>query len=108
MDGHPALRYAKLADPQARFHELAFVAKEGGLVIPMKYDLMQVPAGSHHTLCSPVQQEGNLAEDPRRQACWLASRSEMNGKRSQKSKESVKRQATIEKGADGVAPPGSN
>ena len=30
----------------------------------MYQPVVQVLAGSHHTLCSPVQQEENLAEDP--------------------------------------------
>lgn len=51
---------------QIRLHELESVVRECGLVVTMNHGLVQVLAGSHHTLCSPVQQEGNLAEDPTR------------------------------------------
>jgi hypothetical protein len=51
---------------QIRLHELEFVVREGGLVVTMNHGLVQLLAGSLHTLCSPVQQEGNLAEDPTR------------------------------------------
>ena len=40
---------------QIRLHELESVVREGGLVVTMNHGLVQVLAGSHHTLCSPVQ-----------------------------------------------------
>lgn len=51
---------------QIRLHELEFVVREGGLVVTVNHGLEQLLAGSLHTLRSPVQQEGNLAEDPTR------------------------------------------
>lgn len=60
------LEHAELAEMQIRLHELEFVVREGGLVVTVNHGLEQLLAGSLHTLCSPVQQEGNLAEDPTR------------------------------------------
>ena len=51
---------------QIRLHELELVVREGRLVVTVNHELVQMSAGSLHTLSSPVQQEANLAEDPTR------------------------------------------
>jgi hypothetical protein len=48
---------------QIRLHELEDVVREGGLVETINHGLVWLLARSLHTLCSPVQQEGDLAED---------------------------------------------